>query len=56
MTEDQLKQKTLGWLAEAGYSHRYGQDILPDDPAPKRSNYSQVLLIGRLRDAINRLN
>ena len=56
MTEDQLEQETLGWLAEAGYSHRYGLDIAPDGPAPERSNYSQVLLVGRLRDAINRLN
>lgn len=56
MTEDQLEQETLGWLADAGYSHRYGLDIAPDGPAPERSNYSQVLLVGRLREAINRLN
>jgi len=56
MTEDQLEQETLGWLAEAGYSHRYGLDIAPDGSAPERSNYSQVLLVGRLREAINRLN
>ncbi|MDD2732348.1 MAG: type I restriction endonuclease subunit R [Desulfuromonadaceae bacterium] len=56
MTEDQLEQETLGWLAEAGYSHRYGLDIAPDGPAAERSNYSQVLLVGRLREAINRLN
>lgn len=56
MTEDQLEQETLGWLADAGYSHRYGLDIAPDGPAPERSNYNQVLLVGRLREAINRLN
>jgi type I restriction enzyme R subunit len=56
MTEDQLEQETLGWLAEAGYSHRYGLDIAPDGSAPERSNYSQVLLVGRLREAIDRLN
>jgi len=56
MTEDQLEQETLGWLAEDGYSHRYGLDIAPDGTAPERSNYSQVLLVGRLREAINRLN
>ena len=56
MTEDQLEQETLGWLAEAGYSHRYGLDIAPDGPAPERSNYNQVLLVGRLREAIDRLN
>lgn len=56
MTEDQLEQETLGWLAESGYSHRYGLDIAPDGPAPERSTYNQVLLVGRLREAINRLN
>jgi len=56
MTEDQLEQETLGWLAETGYSHRYGLDIAPDGPAPERSTYSQVLLVGRLREAISRLN
>jgi type I restriction enzyme R subunit len=56
MTEDQLEQETLGWLTEAGYSHRYGLDIAPDGSAPERSNYSQVLLVGRLREAIERLN
>ena len=56
MTEDQLEQETLGWLAEAGYSHSYGLDIAPDGTAPERSNYSQVLLVGRLREAIKRLN
>ena len=30
MTEDQLEQETLGWLAEAGYSHCYGLEIAPD--------------------------
>lgn len=56
MTEDQLEQETIGWLTETGYSHRYGLDIAPDGPTPERSSYSQVLLVGRLREAINRLN
>lgn len=56
MTEDQLEQETLGWLAEVGYSHCYGLDIAPDGSTPERSSYSQVLLVGRLREAIDRLN
>ncbi|MEI6826372.1 MAG: type I restriction endonuclease subunit R [Desulfuromonadales bacterium] len=56
MTEDQLEQETLGWLTEAGYSHRYGLDIAPDGSAPERSTYNQVLLVARLREAIERLN
>ena len=56
MTEDQLEQETLGWLADVGYTHVYGPDIAPDGSAPERSNYMQVVLVERLREAIQRLN
>jgi type I restriction enzyme R subunit len=56
MTEDQLEQETLGWLADVGYTHVYGPDIAPDGSAPERSNYTQVVLVERLRQAIARLN
>jgi type I restriction enzyme R subunit len=56
MTEDQLEQEALGWLQDVGYSHRYGPDIAHDGPTPERSSYREVLLAGRLRDAITRLN
>ena len=56
MTEDQLEQEALGWLADVGYGMVYGPDIAPDGPAPERDNYRQVILTGRLRAAIDRLN
>jgi len=56
LTEDQLEQEALGWLAEVGYSHRYGPDIAPDGDTPERADYRQVLLPFRLREAIHRLN
>lgn len=56
MTEDQLEQETLGWLVEVGYTHCYGPDMAPDSAAPERSNYRQVVLAARLREAIDRLN
>lgn len=56
MTEDQLEQETLAWLIDTGYSHVYGPDIAIDGDAPERANYTQVVLIERLRGAINRLN
>ena len=56
MTEDQLEQEALVWLAEVGYTHRYGPDIAFDGTAPERSDYQQVLLPERLREAIRRLN
>ncbi|MBX9764568.1 MAG: type I restriction endonuclease subunit R [Pseudomonadaceae bacterium] len=56
MTEDQLEQETLGWLAEVGYTHLYGPDIAHDGDSPERENYRQVQLVERLRGAIARLN
>ncbi|MCO8261440.1 type I restriction endonuclease subunit R [Pseudomonas asiatica] len=56
MTEDQLEQETLGWLAEVGYRHVYGPTIAYDGESPERDSYRQVLLIERLRSAIAKLN
>ena len=56
MTEDQLEQEALGWLADAGYETLCGPDIAPDSASPERADYLQVLLPFRLREAIHRLN
>ena len=56
MTEDQLEQDALGWLADVGYTPLYGPDMAPDGATPERSGYQQVLLVERLRGAIARLN
>lgn len=56
MTEDQLEQETLGWLTEVGYTKLYGIDIAPDGDSPERSDYRQVVLVERLRAAVERLN
>lgn len=56
MTEDQLEQEALGWLADVGYSPLCGPELAPDGANPERQSYQQVLLIERLRSAINRLN
>lgn len=56
MTEDQLEQETLGWLADGGYNRVYGPDIAPDGSSPERADYRQVLLIERLRQAVAVLN
>ncbi|EFW82708.1 type I restriction endonuclease subunit R [Pseudomonas savastanoi] len=56
MTEDQLEQETLSWLAEVGYTHLYGPDVAYDGESPERDNYRQVILVERLRSAIAKLN
>lgn len=56
MTEDQLEQEVLGWLAEVGYRVVCGYDVAPDSGKPWRANFNQVLLLDQLRGAIARLN
>lgn len=56
MTEDQLEQEALAWLVDTGYSHIYGPDIAVDGGTQERSNYTQAVLVERLRGAISRLN
>ena len=56
MSEDQLEQETLGWLAELGYAVHFGPDIAHDGATPERSSYRQAVLPFRLREAIRRLN
>ena len=56
MTEDQLEQEALSWLANVGWRHRYGPELAPDGSTPERRDYRQVLLIDRLRQAVALLN
>jgi type I restriction enzyme R subunit len=56
MTEDQLEQEALGWLADVGYAVHHGPVIAPDGAHPQRADHRQVLLPFRLREAIQRLN
>lgn len=56
MTESQLEQETLAWLAELGYAVHFGPDIAHDGATPERSSYRQAVLPFRLREAIRRLN
>lgn len=56
MTEDQLEQETIQWLADIGWQHCYGPDLAPDGSTPERDSYRQVLLLARLRRAVGALN
>ena len=56
MTEDQLEQEALVWLADMGYTPLRGPELAPDGERPERGSYQQVLLVERLRAAIARLS
>jgi len=57
-TESDLELATLEWLEELGYSNVGGPYIAPapDGEAPERASYSDVVLIDRLKEAINKIN
>lgn len=56
LTEDGLEQLALTWFQDSGWEYRHGPDIAPDGETPERADYRQVVLTGRLREALQRLN
>ena len=56
LTENEVENAALACLAELGYAVAHGPDIGPEGPAQERGSYDEVLLTGRLREALERLN
>ncbi len=55
-TESIVEQAALAWLESLGWSVRHGLEIAPGEPGAERTDYAQVVLEARLRDALARLN
>jgi type I restriction enzyme R subunit len=55
-TESVVEDAALEWFGELSYSILHGPEIAPGEPAAERESYEQVILEGRLRDALARLN
>ena len=56
ITESTVEQAALDWLHELGYAIAHGPDIAPDMPAAERQSFDDVLLMGRVRDGLARIN
>jgi type I restriction enzyme R subunit len=56
LTEDTVEQAAIDWLREVGYDYLHGSVIAPGEPGAERAGYGDVLLVGRLRAALERLN
>jgi len=58
VTESEIEKEALKIFASLGYELVYGPDIAPapDGTRPERENYSQVILTGRLKSALRRIN
>ena len=56
LTETDVEQAALDWLAALGWQVAHGVDIAPDTLGAERADYGQVVLERRLRDALAQLN
>ena len=56
ISESVVEEAALEWLAGLGWQTAHGPDIAPDTADAERSDYDQVVLERRLRDALAELN
>jgi len=56
LNESHIEEAALEWLGELGYALGHGPDMAPGEPDAERDSFSDVILKGRLREAIHRLN
>ena len=56
LTESIVEHAALEWFGELGYAIGHGPQLAPGEPAAERDSFGEVVLVGRLREAIRRLN
>ena len=56
LNESIVEDAALEWFGELGYAVGHGPQLAPGEPAAERDSFGEVVLVGRLRDAIRRLN
>ncbi|MFN9933007.1 MAG: type I restriction endonuclease subunit R, partial [Cyanobacteriota bacterium] len=56
LTESMVEEAALGWFRELSYAVLPGPQLAPGEPAAERESFGDVVLVGRLREAIRQLN
>jgi type I restriction enzyme R subunit len=56
LNESIVEDAALEWFGELGYAVGHGPHLAPGEPAAERDSFFEVVLVGRLREAIRRLN
>ena len=56
LNESTVEAAALEWLQELGYTVAHGPHLAPGEPAAERESFAEVVLVERLRAAIERLN
>jgi len=54
--ESVVEEAALDWFKELGYNKIYAPNIAPDQPDKERQSYDEVILIQRLKTAIDKIN
>ncbi|MDI1343141.1 MAG: type I restriction endonuclease subunit R [Pseudolabrys sp.] len=56
LNESTVEDAALEWFEGLGYALGHGPHMAPGEPAAERDSFGEVLLVGRLRAAIAKLN
>ena len=56
VVESTVEEAALSWFEELGYAIVHGPDIAPGELFAERDGYSDVVLVKRLREALQRIN
>ena len=56
LTESHIETFAIELLQKQGYEYLYGPDIAPNGEAPLRAGFDEVLLLDKLKEAIDRIN
>jgi type I restriction enzyme, R subunit len=56
LNESIVEDAALEWFGELGYAIGHEPLIAPGEKAAERESFGDVILVGRLREAIRRLN
>ena len=52
LNESIVEDAALEWFGELGYAVGHGPHLAPGEPAAERASFSEVVLVGRLREAM----
>lgn len=56
LDEAAYERQVIDWLKSCGWGHAFGPEIAPNGLNPERSSFKDVALVGRLEEALSRLN
>ncbi|MEY5015189.1 MAG: hypothetical protein RIS92_1547 [Verrucomicrobiota bacterium] len=56
LNESIVEDAALEWFGELGYAVGHGPHLAPGEPAAERDSFGEVVQVGRLREALRRVN